>query len=76
MPGTIVARCDQVPFPNSNISQVWAVRCQRDVYDYIYGSDRASGGPRQDGEARSIETLVNRAPVAQGVITNIGQPDS
>lgn len=71
-PGTIVARCDQIPFPNANISQVWAVRCQRDVYDYIYGSDRASGGPRQDGEARSIETLICRAPVAQGVISNIG----
>lgn len=71
-PGSIVARTDRVPFPNSNISNVFAVRCQRDVYDYVYGADRASGGPRQDGEARSIETFINRAPVACGVIQGVG----
>ncbi|HUX71929.1 MAG TPA: hypothetical protein VMV41_15530 [Cellulomonadaceae bacterium] len=70
-PGTIVARTDTVPFPGSNIGNVFSVRCQRDVYDYVYGSDRASGGPRVDGESRSIETLVNQAPVVNGVIQSI-----
>jgi len=72
-PGTIVARTDRVNYPNSNISNVFAARCLRDVYDYIYGSDRNSGGPRQDGEARSVETFVNRAPVACGVIHGLDE---
>lgn len=70
-PGTIVARTDTVPFPGSNIGNVFSVRCQRDVYDYVYGSDRASGGPRVDGESRSIETFINQAPVVNGVIQSI-----
>lgn len=73
-PGSIVARTDVVNYPNSNISNVFAVRCQRDVYDYVYGSDRASGGPRQDGEARSIETFINRAPMTCGVVQGVGLP--
>jgi hypothetical protein len=70
-PGTIVARTDSLPFPGSNVGNVFSVRCQRDVYDYVYGSDRSHGGPRVDGEARSIETLVNQAPVVNGVIQSI-----
>jgi hypothetical protein len=70
-PGTIVARTDAVNFPGSNIGNVWEVRCQRDVYDYTYGSDRTHGGPRVDGEARSIETLINQAPAVNGVIQSI-----
>lgn len=70
-PGTIVARTDAVNFPGSNIGNVFEVRCQRDVYDYTYGSDRAHGGPRVDGEARSIETLINHAPAVNGVIQSI-----
>jgi hypothetical protein len=70
-PGTIIARTDAVPFPGSNISNVFKVRCQRDVYDYVYGSDRSHGGPRVDGESRSIECLVNQAPVVNGVIQSI-----
>jgi hypothetical protein len=70
-PGTMVARTDSVPFPGSNIKRVFSVRCQRDVYDYVYGSDRSHGGPRVDGESRSIETLINQAPVVNGVIQSI-----
>lgn len=70
-PGTILARTDAVNFPGSNIGNVFEVRCQRDVYDYVYGSDRRSGGPRVDGEARSIETLINHAPAVNGVIQSI-----
>lgn len=70
-PGTIVARTDSVPFPNSNISKVFEIRCQRDLYSYVYGSDRSHGGPREDGESRAIETFINRAPVAMGVIQSV-----
>ena len=70
-PGTIIARTDAVNFPGSNIGNVFEVRCQRDVYDYTYGSDRTHGGPRVDGEARSIETLVNHAPAVSGVIQSV-----
>jgi hypothetical protein len=70
-PGTLIARTDSVPFPGSNIGNVFQVRTQAEVHDYVYGSDRASGGPRQDGESRSIETLVNFAPCVGGVIQSI-----
>ncbi len=70
-PGTIIARTDRVPFPNSNISNVHEVRVLSDVHEYVYGSDRTSGGPREDGETRSLSTYINRAPVACGVIQNI-----
>ena len=74
-PGTIYARCDRVPFPGSNIGSVFEVRCQYDTmrFDYAanYTANTLGGGPRFDYEVRSLETLVNRAPVAQCVATNI-----
>lgn len=70
-PGTLIARRDTIPFPNANINKVFEMRCLDDLYNYVYGSDRAHGGPREDGEARAVETFVNRAPVAQGVIQSI-----
>lgn len=74
-PGTIVARTDRVPFPGSNIGSVFEVRCQYDTmqFDYAasYNPGKLGGGPRYDYEIRSMETLVNRAPVAQAVATNI-----
>ncbi len=74
-PGTIYARCDRVPFPGSNIGSVFEVRCQYDTmrFDYAanYTANTLGGGPRYDYEIRSLETLVNRAPVAQCVATNI-----
>ncbi len=75
-PGTIIARTDRVPFPGSNIGSVYEVRCQYDTmrFDYAanYNPEVEGGGPRYDFEIRSMETLVNRAPVAQAVATNIG----
>ena len=74
-PGTIVFRSDKVPFPGSNINNVFEVRTLRDYSQFNYGANRipnvAGGGPRTDFEIRSIETLVNRAPVACAVISNI-----
>jgi len=75
-PGTIFARCDRVPFPGSNIGSVFEVRCQYDTMRFDYAANYTAGviggGPRYDFEIRSMETLVNRAPVAQAVATNIG----
>jgi hypothetical protein len=67
-PGTIMAVTKRVPYPNSNITNTLEMRLQRDAYEYVYGSDRASGGPREDGEVRAIATLVNRAPTTMGAI--------
>ena len=74
-PGTIYARCDRVPFPGSNIGSVFEVRCQYDTMRFDYAANMTQnvigGGPRYDYEIRSLETLVNRAPVAQCVASNI-----
>lgn len=70
-PGTLIARRDSVDFPNSSVNRVFEMRCLDDLYNYVYGSDRAHGGPREDGESRAVETFVNRAPVAQGVIQSL-----
>ena len=75
-PGTIIARTDRVPFPGSNIGSVFEVRCQYDTmrFDYAAGwvPGVAGGGPHYDFDIRSNETLVNRAPVAQCVVSNVG----
>ena len=75
-PGTIIARTDRVPFPGSNIGTVYEVRCQYDTMRFDnasnYTAGISGGGPRFDFEIRSMETLVNRAPVAQAVVSNIG----
>lgn len=74
-PGTIIARTDRVPFPNSNITNTCELRTLRDVSDYDYAANRnagvAGGGPRFDGETYANEVFINRAPVAMGVIQNI-----
>lgn len=73
-PGTVIARTDSVPFPNSNIVNTLEMRNLDEVYSYEYGAARAAGaggGPREDGETLSLSTLINRAPVAMGVISNI-----
>lgn len=70
-PGTIIARTDSVPYPGSNITNTLAVRAQEELYDFVYGADRASGGPREDGESRSVETLINYAPCTMGIISGV-----
>jgi len=75
-PGTIIARTDRVPFPGSNIGTVYEVRCQYDTMRFDYASTWnpgvLGGGPRYDFEVRSNEVLINRAPVAQAVVANVG----
>ncbi len=75
-PGTVIARTDRVPFPQANISNVLEQRCLRDTAQYDYAVSRvantAGGGPRKDSEVRTVSTFVNRAPVAMGVLSNVG----
>ena len=75
-PGTIIARTDRVPFPNANISNVLEYRNLRDCAQFDYGISRvantAGGGPRREFEIRSVGAFVNRAPVAMGVLSNVG----
>ena len=74
-PGTLIAVSDTLPFPNSNVSNVLEMRSLHDVADYQYATNRnagvAGGGPRFDGEVYATTTLVNKAPVAMGVVSNI-----
>jgi hypothetical protein len=73
--GTIIARTDSVPFPGANIDTVWKVRTLRDYSSFEYGAALVAatvgGGPRSDSEVRSVQTLICRAPVAQGVLSNV-----
>lgn len=73
--GTIIARTDRVPFPQSGISSTLEVRTLRDYSQFDYGINRtagqAGGGPRKEFEIRSVEAFVNRAPVSMGVLSNI-----
>jgi len=73
--GTVIAKTNSVPFPNSNITNTVELRDLQPVSDYEYGTSRqagvAGGGPRFDGETRSLTTFINRAPVAMGWISNV-----
>ena len=74
-PGTIIARSDRVPFPQANISSVLEFRTLRDTAQFDYGISRVAntkgGGPRREFEIRSIGSMINRAPVAAGVLSCI-----
>jgi hypothetical protein len=74
-PSTIIGRMDRVPFPQANISSVFEQRCLRDMAQFDYGIARIAGvkggGPRKEFEIRTNSAFVNRAPVAQAVISNV-----
>ena len=74
-PGTLIARTDRVPYPNSIITNTLEIRCVDEIQDFEYGVSRnagvAGGGPRFDGETYASETLVNKAPLVMGVLQNI-----
>lgn len=73
-PGQIIAITERIPYPNSGIANTFEARTLRDVAEFDYGvslSPGANGGPREEWDVSSLETFVNRAPVACGVITNI-----
>ena len=74
-PGTIIARTDRVPFPGSNIGTTFEVRTLYDTrrFDYAanFTASTLGGGPRYDFEVRSLETLINYAPGAHAVASNV-----
>lgn len=74
-PGTIIARSDRVPFPQSRVNSVLEFRTLRDTAQFDYGISRvagtAGGGPRREYEIRTIGAFVNRVPGAAGVLSNI-----
>ena len=70
-PGTLIAVCDQVPFPASNIGSSVEMRTEYDNFLFQYGVERTAGGPRWDFEVRSQEAFVNYAGPTMGVITGI-----
>ena len=75
-PGTIIARTDEVPYPQANIDSVLEYRNLQDTQMFEYGTslvpNQAGGGPRKQFELRSLGAFVNRAPVSMGVLQNVG----
>ncbi len=72
--GRITAIRDTVDYPNSGISNVFEARTLRDVSQWDYAvswKEGSTGGPAEVWDVSSIETFVNRAPVACGVLSNI-----
>ena len=74
-PGTIIARSDRVPFPQSRVNSVLGFRTLRDTAQFDYGISRvagtAGGGPRREYEIRTIGAFINRVPGAAGVLSNV-----
>lgn len=73
-PGQIVGITERIPYPNSGIANTFEARTLRDVAEFDYGvslTAGANGGPREEWDVSSLETFVNRAPVACFVMNNI-----
>jgi hypothetical protein len=75
-PGRIVFVTESINYPNSGIANTFEARCLRDVSEFPYGASLDptpgnNGGPREVWDLSSMETFVNRAPVACGVISEI-----
>lgn len=74
--GSIAFITDHVDYPNSGITNVFEARTLRDVAQWDYAVAHqvgAGGGPAEVWDVSSIETFVNRAPVACAVLNNIGK---
>lgn len=72
--GRITAIRDTVDYPNSGISNVFEARTLRDVAQWDYAvawKEGSTGGPAEVWDVSSLETFVNRAPVACGVLSNV-----
>jgi len=75
-PGRIVFVTERINYPNSGIANTFEARCLRDVAEFPYGTSLDTtagnnGGPREVWDLSSVETFVNRAPVACGIISEI-----
>lgn len=73
-PGTIVFISERLPFPDTEIDQVFEVETQREYSQIEYAMSRnpgPSGGPRYDFEVRAIECFKNYYPGGCAVISGI-----
>lgn len=75
-PGRIGFITERIPYPNSGISNTFEARYSRDVSAFDYGpqldaTPGNNGGPRDVWDVSSMETFINRAPVACGWLTEI-----
>ena len=74
--GSMLLLTDRIPYPESGIANTFAVRTLQDVTQFDYGPQlqaaTVGGGPRDVWDQSSIETFINRAPVACAAITGIG----
>jgi hypothetical protein len=65
--GTLVAKCEQIPYPSSEISNVLEVETS---YDYTQ-IEYARTSPKYEFEVRTFEVLKDYFPVGGAVITNL-----
>lgn len=73
--GTIAAITETVPYPNSEINNVFEVETQEEYNLKEYPAPRlanqTNGGPRYDYDERAIEAFKNYAPVVCGCLSNV-----
>jgi hypothetical protein len=65
--GTMVVMCDNVPYPNANISKVLEMECGYDYRQLEY----AMTSPKYEFEVRCFEALKHYFPACQAIITNV-----
>lgn len=73
--GSISFLSEVLPYPDNDDSNTFEVSFLRDIAEYPYGAQLQAGvvggGPRDVWDQSSIETLIDRAPVACGHMQNI-----
>jgi hypothetical protein len=73
-PGTVTFISERLPFPDTEITNVFEVETQREYSQIEYAMSRGSGptgGPRYDFEVRAIETFKNYYPAGCAVVSGI-----
>ena len=73
--GTLLALTERIPYPSSGIANTFEVSTLREVSEFPYAATLTPGGagsgPRDLWSTDSLETVINRAPVACGWISGI-----
>lgn len=73
-PGTLSFISERLPFPDTQIENVFEVETQREYSQIEYAMSRGegpSGGPRYDFEVRATETFKNYYPAGCAVVSGI-----
>ena len=73
--GTLIAVTERISYPGTDSAKTLEVSTARDVSQEPYGATHSEGaagyGPRIIWDQSSMETLINRAPVACGILQNV-----